>query len=168
MDQASIHNSWIDISVPVYVGMPSWPGDPVPNFDRVMDQKRGDVCTVTQTQPTHTGTHMDAPLHFVRDAPSIDSMPIDATTGPARVIRIRNEKAIHREELLQYTIQRGERILFRTGNSDHDWSKLPFNEDFIFIARDGAEYLAECEIYAQSRSITSRWAAFDRIPWKRT
>jgi arylformamidase len=114
-----------------------------------MDQTKGDVCTVTRaTMSAHSGTHMDAPLHFVSNAPSIDTMPIDATTGPARVIHIQDKKAIHREELLQYSIQRGERILFRTGNSDRDWSKLPFNEEFIYIARDGAEYLADCGVRA--------------------
>jgi arylformamidase len=149
VDRTSNHNPWIDISVPVYPGMPSWPGDPIPVFERVMDQTRGDVCTVTRaTMSAHTGTHMDAPLHFVSGAPSIDTMPIDATTGPVRVIHIRDKKAIHREELVQHSIQRGERILFRTGNSDRDWSKFPFNEEFIFIAKDGAEYLAECGVRA--------------------
>lgn len=73
-------------------------------------------------------------------------MPIDATVGLARVIRILDRAAIHRAELLPYEIQRGERILFRTANSDRDWANLPFDEDFVFIARDAAEYLAECGV----------------------
>jgi arylformamidase len=125
--------------------MPVWPNDPGLHFEHTMDQNNGDVCTVTRaTMSAHTGTHMDAPLHFVRNSTTIDQMPIDATVGPARVIAISDPKAIHREELLPHKIQRGERILFRTGNSDKDWANLPFDEQFIFIARDGAEYLAEC------------------------
>ncbi len=138
---------WIDISVPVHNGMPVWPNDPGLHFEHTMDQNNGDVCTVTRaTMSAHTGTHMDAPLHFVRNSATIDQMPIDATVGPARVIAISDKKAIHRQELLSHKIQRGEHILFRTGNSDKDWAHLPFDEQFIFIARDGAEYLAECGV----------------------
>lgn len=143
----STQHHWIDITVPVHNGMPVWPNDPGLRLERVMDQNNGDVCTLTRaTMSAHTGTHMDAPLHFVRNAATIEQMPIDATVGPARVIGIGDKKAIHREELLSHKIQSGERILFRTGNSDKDWANLPFDEQFIFIARDGAEYLAECGV----------------------
>ena len=140
-------SNWIDISTPVHPGMPLWPGDPGLNFTRVMDQESGDICTLTQASlSAHTGTHMDAPLHFVRKSATMESWPIEATVGPARVIRIANPTAIHRDELLQHSIQPGERILFRTANSDRDWGKLPFDENFVFIAKDAAEYLAECGI----------------------
>ena len=140
-------HSWIDISVPVREGMPLWPGDPGLLFERVLDQNNGDVCTLTRvSMSAHTGTHMDAPLHFVRNVATMEQMPIDATVGPARVIRINDPVAIRREELLPYAIQPGERILFRTGNSDRDWGNLPFNEDFIFIARDAAAHLADCGV----------------------
>jgi arylformamidase len=140
-------HSWIDISVAVHEGMPVWPGDPGLHFERTMDQNNGDVCTVTRVgMGAHTGTHMDAPLHFLRGTETIEQMPIEATVGPARVIQIADRTAIHREELVPYTIQAGERILFRTANSERDWGKLPFDEDFVFIARDGAEYLAECGV----------------------
>ena len=147
--QPSFVNPWIDISVPVHEGMASWPGDPGLHFDRVMNQENGDICTLTQVaMSAHTGTHMDAPLHFVRKSPTIEQMPLDATVGPARVISIQDRQAIRRAELLRHSIQSGERILFRTANSDRDWSGLPFDEDFIFIARDAAEYLAECRVRA--------------------
>lgn len=147
MNNSSLNDPWIDISVPVREGMPLWPGDPGLSFERVMDQNNGDVCTLTRAgMSAHTGTHMDAPLHFVGNSATIDQMPIDATVGPARVIRIQDGTAIHRAELEPHAIQPGERILFRTANSDLDWGNLPFNEDFIFIARDAAEYLADCGV----------------------
>jgi arylformamidase len=127
--------------------MVHWPGDPAFQIRRVSDQKNGDVCTVSQIEmSTHTGTHMDAPLHFLRDAATIDQMPVDATIGPARVIAIRNLKSIGRAELLEHGIRAGERILFKTANSDTRWNSDEFAEDFIFIAKDGAQYLAECGI----------------------
>lgn len=140
-------NQWIDISVAVRMGMAVWPGDPAPAFERVMDQNKGDICTLTHaTMGAHTGTHMDSPLHFVPNSPSMEQMPIDATVGTARVIAIQDPVAIHRAELEPYAIQKGERILFRTANSDRNWGDLPFNEDFVYIARDAAEYLAECGV----------------------
>lgn len=144
---SSSQNPWIDISVNVREGMPLWPDDPGLRLQRVMDQNKGDVCTLTRaSMSAHTGTHMDAPLHFVPNSGTIEQMPIDATVGPARVIRIQDRTAIRRAELEPYGIRKNERILFRTANSDRDWQNLPFNEDFIFIARDAAEYLAECGI----------------------
>ncbi len=135
---------WIDVSVPLHNHMVHWPGDPPYKIHRVLDQTKGDVCTVSQvTMGVHTGTHMDAPRHFVRDAATIDEMPLETTVGPARVIQIRSREAIGRKELEEYEFESNERVLFKTANSDHLWNKDEFDEDFIFIDREAAEYLAE-------------------------
>jgi arylformamidase len=134
----------MDISVPVRNGMVHWPGDPDFHIERATDQEKGDVATVSRMAlGVHTGTHMDAPLHFVRHAASIDTMPLDATVGIARVIAIHDRKSIQREELLGHGITSGERILFKTANSDHSWDSDRFDEEFVFISQDGARYLAE-------------------------
>ena len=141
-----MNQPWIDISVTVHEGMPTWPGEGL-RLERVMDQKNGDVCTLTRANMSaHTGTHMDAPLHFVPNSGTIDQMPIDATVGPARVIQISDPRAIHKAELVPHGIQPGDRILFRTANSERDWQNLPFDENFVYIAHDGAEYLSECGV----------------------
>ena len=140
-------NDWVDISVAVRNGMVHWPGDPDFHIERATDQEKGDVATVSRIAlGVHTGTHMDAPLHFIRDARSIDTMPLDATVGQARVIAIRDSKSITREELSEHRIATGERILFKTANSAHAWDSDQFYEDFVFISRDGARYLAECGV----------------------
>ena len=139
----------MDISVPVRNGMVHWPGDPDFHIERAADQEKGDVATVSRMAlGVHTGTHMDAPLHFIRHAASIDTMPLDATVGPARVIGIRDRKSVGREELLGHAITAGERILFKTANSDHSWDSDRFDEEFVFISQDGARYLAECGVRA--------------------
>jgi arylformamidase len=137
-------NNWIDISVPLHNGMVHWPGDPAFHIERALDQEKGDVATVSKmTLGVHTGTHMDAPLHFIRNARSIDEMPLDATVGRVRVIEIHDPKSIRRDELLGHGISAGERVLFKTVNSDHAWNSDQFDENFVFIAQDGARYLAE-------------------------
>jgi arylformamidase len=142
-------NNWIDVSVPVRHGMIHWPGDPPYQIHHMLDQKKGDLCTVSRISTgVHAGTHMDAPRHFIEDGATIDEMPLDATVGRARVIGIRDRKSIRLEELREHRIEAGERILFKTANSDNLWTKSEFDVDFIFIARDAAAYLAQAGIRA--------------------
>src|SRR5580658_7479787 len=120
-------SNWIDISVPVRNGMVHWPGDPPFHIERAEDQEKGDTATVSKmTLGVHTGTHMDAPLHFIRNARTIDQMPLDTTVGRARVIQIGDPKSIKREELAAHRISAGERVLFKTSNSDHAWASDQF------------------------------------------
>jgi arylformamidase len=124
--------------------MVHWPGDPPFHIERATDQAKGDTATVSKMSlGVHTGTHMDAPLHFIRGARTIDQMPLDATVGLARVIPISDPKSIKREELAAHTIAAGERILFKTANSAYSWDSDSFDENFVFISQDAARYLAE-------------------------
>lgn len=135
---------WIDVTVPVRNGMVHWPGDPEFHIERTQDQLKGDTATVSHlSMGAHTGTHMDAPLHFLKDGISIDQLPLEAVIGHARVIQIQDRVSIRRAELEQHEIEARGRVLFKTANSDHLWGKDEFDEDFIFIAHDAAEYLAE-------------------------
>ena len=138
---------WIDVSVNLKNGMVHWPGDPPARFSHALDMERGDPCTVTLLEMgAHTGTHMDAPAHFVRGGIGIDQMPLDTAIGSARVIPIRDRQSIKTAELARHSIRRGERILFKTHNSDHCWDTDSFVEDFVYISATAAEYLAERQV----------------------
>ncbi len=127
--------------------MVHWPGDPPFHIERAEDQEKGDAATVSKMSlGVHTGTHMDAPLHFIRNARSIDTMPLEATIGPARVIPIRYATSVKRDELKEHSIAAGERILFKTANSARSWKSDRFDENFVFISQDAARYLAECKV----------------------
>jgi arylformamidase len=137
-------NDWIDISVLLHTGMAHWPDNPPVRIERMLDMDRGDVCNVsTITMGSHTGTHMDAPLHFLQTGKSIAEMPLDATFGPARVIEIRDTESIKPDELHPHAIRRGERVLFKTQNSTRCWKTDNFVEDFVYISQEAARYLAE-------------------------
>jgi arylformamidase len=137
-------SQWIDVSVPLRTGMVNWPGDPPVRFSHAKDIERGDVCTVSLLElGAHTGTHMDAPAHFVRNGRGIHNMPLDAAMGTARVIPILDRESIKPEELAQYSIRSGERLLFKTYNSEHCWDTNSFVEDFVYISHAAAQYLAE-------------------------
>jgi arylformamidase len=98
------------------------------------------VATVSKLSfGAHTGTHMDAPSHFIDGATTIDAMPFEATVGSARVIQIKDREAIKVKEIERYAIRRGERLLFKTRNSPHAWKAGGFVEDFVYITTAAGE-----------------------------
>jgi arylformamidase len=140
-------NEWIDISVPIFSGMVHWPDNPPIQVEFVMSIEKGDSCYVSNLAfGAHTGTHMDAPLHFIEHGKTIDQMPFDATVGKARVIAIQDPESIKVAELEQHAIQAGERILFKTRNSTEAWQSATFVKDFVFIEPETARYLAERQV----------------------
>lgn len=130
--------------MPLYSGMVHWPDNPPVEIKRMLDMDCGALCNVsTVTMGSHTGTHMDAPLHFVRNGVGLDRMPLTATIGPARVIEIRDRGSIKPGELRPHQIRRGERVLFKTRNSARSWKSDAFDEDFVYISQEAARFLAE-------------------------
>ncbi len=100
---------WIDITVALTPEAPVWPGDPRPRIERIAALARGDAYNLSAMSVClHTATHVDAPLHYLEGGAGVESMPLDAMTGPARVIALRGG------DLSRHRIRRGERILFKT------------------------------------------------------
>ncbi|MBI4302916.1 MAG: cyclase family protein [Chloroflexi bacterium] len=135
---------WIDISVPLRDGMEHWPTDPAVRIERTSDIESGDSHTLSSiTMGSHTGTHIDAPLHFLRGGAGVDLMPPEATIGRARIIEIRDAESIKISELVGQAIRPGERILFKTRNSTQAWQAGKFVEDFVFLSEEAARFLAD-------------------------
>jgi len=139
--------AWIDISVPIYTGMVHWPDNPAVRVERIQDLSRGDAANVSKLElGAHTGTHMDAPRHFLADGAGLDELPLDATIGPARVIPIAHSQAIFPEELEAHRLRAGERVLFRTQNSERCWKNNQFVEDFVYISAAAAQYIVQRKV----------------------
>ncbi len=138
-------SGWIDISVTLKSGMIHWPGDPPVKIKHTHSMAKGDTANVSKIDMgSHTGTHMDAPTHFLCRGKGIDRMPLDATLGEARVIEIRDTVSIKPAELKRHRIRRGERILFKTKNSLRCWKENSFVKDFIYLSLEAAMFLAQC------------------------
>lgn len=136
--------NWIDISVMLRTGMVHWPDNPEVRIQRMMDMDKGAVCNVSHMSlGAHTGTHMDAPLHFIKGGAGLETMPFDATIGPARVIEIKDKESIKPAELAGQRIRKGERILFKTRNSARSWKSDDFDENFIHISKEAAQFLVD-------------------------
>jgi arylformamidase len=134
---------WIDVSVPLRTGMVRWPGDPGVAITPFKAIERGGSSNVSLiSMSAHTGTHMDAPLHFFVGGKGLDTMPLEATIGPARVIGIRDRESVKVPELRPHRIRRGERILFKTFGSAQRWRKPDFDENYVYITSEAARFLA--------------------------
>jgi arylformamidase len=142
-----VGRGWIDISVPLRTGMVHWPDDPPVRIERFQSFENGDGCNVSAlSMSAHTGTHVDAPFHFAAAGEGVDAMPFSATIGPARVIAIRGREAVRPEELRAHRIRRGERVLFKTPGSARRWKSGAFEDDFVYISKEAALFLAERQV----------------------
>jgi arylformamidase len=142
-NSAQVSSQWLDVSVPIYAGMVHFPDNPSIEIDTIMDVEKGDLCTISRlTMGSHTGTHIDAPIHFLPGGTGAEQVPLDNLMGPARVIEIKDPGAIRAEELRVHDLGLGERLLFKTSNSERCWKTSQFVSDFVSIAPDAASYLA--------------------------
>jgi arylformamidase len=139
----------LDISVLVHNGTPTWPGDPRLSMQLASSIARGDVANVTRIEMgAHTGTHMDAPFHFIAQGSGIDQLPLDVLIGPCRVFDLSRETGhITRAVLEKCDLAGVTRALFKTRNSQH-WEndRHEFDKQFTAIAGDAARYLVERQV----------------------
>ena len=78
---------WLDISVPISEHTPVFSGDPTYHRELASAMARGDICNVSRLDMgVHTGTHIDAPRHFIEGAPATEDIPLDACMGAAFVV----------------------------------------------------------------------------------
>lgn len=137
-------SAWVDISIPLYTGTVHWPGDPEPILERLLDMDQGEEVNVTFLKMTaHTGTHLDAPCHFLAGGAALDAFPLDTAIGPARVIEIPADALrIGPEHLSHHHIEPGDRLLLKTRNSLRSWFRDEFHPNFASLSPAGAHYLA--------------------------
>jgi arylformamidase len=139
-------NTWIDVTLTLSADMIVWKGDPPFFIRKKMNMEKDHMNLSEVTMSVHVGTHMDSPLHFIKDGLSIDRMPVTTTVGPARVICINDRESIKPEELKKHNIKEGERILFKTINSTEYLKSAEFIENYVYLTDAGADYLATCKI----------------------
>ena len=135
----------IDITVPITGGMVVYPGDEEVRLERVTSIAEGEDANISRLScGVHTGTHVDAPLHFVDGDVGVDGLSLDALTGTAHVVDATFvEHEIDAESLRRIDLPSDtERLLFKTRNSQL-WEKREFSDDFVRFNADGARALAE-------------------------
>jgi arylformamidase len=131
-----------DISVPIQSDMPIYDGNPGVELERVEAIADGDAANVSGLSlGVHTGTHVDAPLHFIDGAPGAEGIPLDALVGPAVVVDATEVEALGGAELEGLGIPEGaERVLLKTRNSEL-WGQNAFTRDFLRLDGSGARFI---------------------------
>jgi arylformamidase len=135
----------VDISVPIRDAMTVYRGNPPVRIRPAMTLKKDGVNLSELCLGSHTGTHVDAPRHFIKGGKGIDRVDLDRFIGPAWVADLGRVKGgIGAVDLAKARIPRGSRrVLLRTSNSRWWHPARPFQTDFVYLAADGAEWLIQ-------------------------
>jgi arylformamidase len=136
---------WIDVTVPIRSGMATYEGDPAVTLERVAAIAEGGICNVSRLDfGVHSGTHIDAPVHFIDGGAGVEATPIEALIGRALVIDATGITGdIDAATLRSFDLPAGiDRVLLKTPNS-RLWDGHSFSREFFGVTEDGAGYLAE-------------------------
>lgn len=135
----------IDISVPIRERMPIYDRNPGVRLERALSIPRGDTANVSRLElGVHTGTHLDAPLHFFEGGADAEALSLEPLVGPAYVADATALRGpIDADSLRSCAIPEGaERVLLKTPNG-RLWERDDFTRDFIRLNGDGARFVVE-------------------------
>ncbi|MFQ5947099.1 MAG: cyclase family protein, partial [Anaerolineae bacterium] len=108
----------IDISLPIQPGMVCYEGDPAVQITPHAQLARGDPANVSLlSMGSHTGTHLDAPAHFLDGAETLDHLSLETLIGPVLVASMTADGLIARRDLEFLPLEGHTRLLLKTGNS---------------------------------------------------
>lgn len=142
-------NSIIDISLNLEPGMAAWPGENGVEFRRIQSLDKGDPSTSTHiSMGIHSGTHIDAPAHFISSGKTIDQVDMGVFIGPIRIVHLPDKNRITERDLIKSNLPSGTtRVLFKTRNSEY-WQKSPetFHPNFVALTEDAAEWIVNKKI----------------------
>lgn len=142
--------TYIDVSVDVSDKLPVWPGSPAIQFERSLALDAGDIANDTTLDfSVHTGTHIDAPLHFLPNGKSVDQIPLDTLIGPAYVAEVPNDVDVITVAVLEsLTLPPAtQRVLLKTRNSQL-WASgaQQFEPNFVALTAEAAKWVVEQDI----------------------
>ena len=138
-------SKFIDVTVPLSAEVACYPGDPCFQSEAVHAIAAGASFNVSRlTMGSHTGTHVDAPYHFLPDGAAVDELSLDLLIGKARVVAVAARGAVEREHLEQLDLRDDLRLLFRTRNSGQ--LRQPFQPDYVHLSPDAATFLVQVGI----------------------
>jgi len=133
-----------DITIPLRLGMHQHPLLPDFALKTYKELAKGDLANafLITNLTTNTGTHVDAPLHFIEGGASLERLPLDALVGPAQVVELDVAQEIGPSELAAAAPPNTRRLLLKTRNS-RLWEAPAFQADYVYIAPEGARWLVE-------------------------
>jgi kynurenine formamidase len=142
---------FIDLSQPLYDGAPNCPAHPIPRSEQTADHPEHGWRMEVLTMASHTGSHLDAPLHKIAGGKSITDLPLEAFTGPARIVDLRPlepETAIGPDRLQGplADLRPDEIVLLCTGWGDLRSRTELWLRQSPFLSPEGARWLVERKV----------------------
>lgn len=135
-----------DLSVPIGSDLPVYPSDPAIQMEDWSKLANGDGANVTALHfGAHTGTHVDAPAHFIEGAKRVESLDLEVLIGEAEVVRVPEEHRVIDEAFVEKNWKPGTtRLLFKTRNSGL-WTtdNADFRTDFTYLELAAARWLVK-------------------------
>ncbi len=138
----------IDISWPISPEMTAYKDRKIVTFKSTKTFEKDGARETIITIGSHTGTHVDAPSHFLKDGKTIDQMLLEKVVGDCSLLDLSDvPEKITAEHLSMYDIAPDEIILLKTMNSDYPPTD-PFLANFVYLDASAAQYLADCGVRA--------------------
>jgi arylformamidase len=135
-----------DATLPIRMGMVTFPGDPRFEMQAICRQSKGDPFNLALlSMGTHLGTHVDPPAHYIEDGATVDQIPLQNLVGPGVVLDMTGRDRVDRKALENSALDHHVRVLLKTDN----FCRLlddTFHEDYVHLTEDGAAYLVEREV----------------------
>ena len=138
-----------DVSLPLSAGTTTYPGDPGIEITPWKTLAAGDSANVSLLHfGAHSGTHVDAPAHFIEGGATVDSLPLESLVGPARVVEVPDDVIVIDENFITAnSFEDCQRVLFKTRNSSF-WNspEQTFREDYTYLNSSAAARLIDSGI----------------------
>lgn len=135
-----------DLSAPISNDLPTYPGDPAIQITDWSSLGKGDSANVSALSlGAHTGTHVDAPAHFIEGMKKVESLDLNVLIGEAEVIEVPVDQTAISENFVAKNCAPGTiRVLFKTRNSTF-WTtdKTDFRKDFTYVDVSAAKWLVD-------------------------
>ena len=129
----------IDITRPLSEGILVYPGDIPPVFRQGV---HGNYLTTDLHLSTHTGTHSDAPVHYLKTGDTIDTIPLSHVMGMCRVLDVTSSGTSITANHLKGRLDGIDRLLLKTSFSGTDH----FEENYPSLTADAARLITGCEM----------------------
>ena len=138
--------TFYDVTVPLSNDLPTYPGDPGIEIGSWRSLAKGDSANVSVASfGAHSGTHVDAPAHFIDGAEVVENLPFDSLIGEALVVQVPADIVVVDQAFVSRHVPPGtERVLFETRNSLF-WQEIPreFHKDFTHLDLGAATWLRD-------------------------
>jgi kynurenine formamidase len=143
----------VDLTHELHNGMPIYPGDPAPSFVSYATLEKDGVNLTKLTLGSHTGTHIDAPRHFIPNGIGVDQIPASKLLGEAYICDMSSKPigsgitGLDLQKNLEGKVAEDDIVVFYTGCSER-WGDQSVSSKYTYLTGNAAEHLVSRKVRA--------------------